>query len=230
MTLAGDGRNKTVGIVTIGQAPREDVIPDMAELMGAGAQILEGGALDGLRRDEIERLAPEGDHEVLVTRLTDGSAVFVAKEKITPLVQRRIDELEAAGAAVTVVLCTGAFKGLRAARTLVTPEKVLVGVLRGVSFPGKLGVICPSKRHVPQTTARWKGHGFDPVVVSLSPYKHGSDAVDVTPFRTEGVGLVLLDCMGFQRKARQALQAELGVPLIVANLLVARVVGEMLGE
>ena len=61
-----------VGIVTIGQAPREDVVPDMAELMGPGAEILEGGALDGLTREEIERLAPEGDHEVLVTRLTDG--------------------------------------------------------------------------------------------------------------------------------------------------------------
>ena len=103
-------------------------------------------------------------------------------------------------------------------------------MLRGLSFPGKLGVICPSKRHVPQTTARCKGHGFDPVVVPLSPYDHEQARGPRPPFRAEGVGLVLLDCMGFQRKARQALQAELGVPLIVANLLVARVVGEMLGE
>ena len=117
-----------------------------------------------------------------MTRLADASSVFVAKEKITPLVQRRIDELEAAGAAMTVVLCTGAFKGLRAHRALVTPEKVLVGVLRGVAFPGRLGVICPSTRHVPQTEARWRGHGFDPVVVPLSPYDHGPDpgAADVS--------------------------------------------------
>ena len=111
-----------VGMVTIGQAPRDDVVPEMAELIGPGAEILEGGALDGLSRAEIADLAPEGDHEVLVTRLSDASAVFVAKEKITPLVQRRIDELEAAGAAMTVVLCTGAFKGLRSSRALVTPE------------------------------------------------------------------------------------------------------------
>ncbi len=219
-----------VGMVTIGQAPREDVVPEMAELIGPGAEILEGGALDGLSRAEIERLAPEGDHEVLVTRLSDASAVFVAKEKITPLVQRRIDELEAAGAAMTVVLCTGAFKGLTSARALVTPEKVLVGVLRGVAFPGRLGVICPSTRHVPQTEARWRGHGWDPVVAPLSPYEHGPDPGAAERFRREGVGCVLLDCMGFRRGARRELQDALGVPLIVANLLVARVVGEMVGE
>ena len=219
-----------LGMVTIGQAPRVDVVPEMAELIGPGVEILEGGALDGLSRTEIGALAPEGDNEILVTRMSDASSVFVAKEKITPLVQRRIDELEAAGAAMTVVLCTGAFKGLRASRALVTPEKVLVGVLRGVTFPGKLGVICPSERHVPQTAARWRGHGFDPVVVPLSPYDHGPDPGAADVFRRAGVGLVLLDCMGFRRDARRELHEALGVPLIVANLLVARVVGEMLGE
>lgn len=219
-----------LGMVTIGQAPRVDVVPEMAELIGPGVEILERGALDGLGRDEIEQLAPEGDNEVLVTRLADASSVFVGKEKITPLVQRRIDELEAEGAAMTVLLCTGAFKGLRAARALVTPEKILVGVLRGVSFPGRLGVICPSERHVAQTTARWRGHGFDSVVVPLSPYEHGAGGVDAGPFTAAGVGLVLLDCMGFRRGTRRELQEALGVPLIVANLLVARIVGEMLGE
>jgi protein AroM len=219
-----------VGLVTIGQAPRVDVVPEMAELMGPGIEILERGALDGLSRTEIERLAPEGDNEILVTRLSDGHSVFVGKEKITPLVQRRIDELEADGATMSVVLCTGAFKGLRAARALITPETILVGVLRGVTFPGKLGVICPSERHVPQTAARWKGHGFDPVVIPLSPYDHDAGTVDPEPFRAAGVGLVLLDCMGFRRSARRDLQEKLNVPLVVANLLVARVVGEMLGE
>jgi protein AroM len=130
---------------------------------------------------------------------------------------------------MTVLLCTGAFKGLRAGRALVMPEAVLVGVLRGIAFPGRLGVICPSARHVAQTGARWRGHGFDPVVVPVSPYEHAPDPGAAERFRDAGVGLVLLDCMGFRREARRALQDALGVPLIVANLLVARIVGEMLG-
>src|SRR2546426_2515839 len=37
---------RTVGMVTIGQSPRVDVVPEMAKLMGS-AEIIERGALDG---------------------------------------------------------------------------------------------------------------------------------------------------------------------------------------
>jgi protein AroM len=221
-----------VGMITIGQAPRTDVVPEMADLMGPGVEIAEVGALDGLGHDEIAALAPRGDDEVLVTRLLDGTSVFVGKSLITPLVQRRIEALETREVALNVLLCTGAFKGLHATRPLVEPEKVLVGVLRGIRFSGRLGVVAPSERHVGQTAARWRGHGFEPVVVSVSPYarptaRHDLEAAGITPFGRGEVGLVLLDCMGFRREDRQALQAALGIPVVVANLLVARVVAEL---
>src|SRR3989442_131023 len=65
-----------VGLVTIGQSPRSDVVPEMAALIGPGIEVREAGALDGLKRSEIEPLAPTGDDEILVTRPQDGSAVF----------------------------------------------------------------------------------------------------------------------------------------------------------
>src|SRR5256885_7938966 len=70
-----------VGMVTIGQAPRVDVVPAMADVLGPDVEIIERGALDGLGGDEIAQLAPESDDEVLVTRLTDGSSVFVGKRR-----------------------------------------------------------------------------------------------------------------------------------------------------
>ena len=39
---------RRLGIVTIGQTPRTDVIPEMAEVLGPGVEIVERGALDGL--------------------------------------------------------------------------------------------------------------------------------------------------------------------------------------
>lgn len=227
----------SLGMVTIGQAPRVDIVPEMAELLGRGVAILERGALDGLSPEEIAGLAPAPDDEILVTRLADGRAVFVGKRRVTPRVQLQIDELEAAGVAMTVLLCTGTFHGLRASRPLVEPDKILLGVLRGLTFRGRLGILTPSPRHLPQADARWRGYGFDPVVVALSPYEHDlaleapasplSSAV--LGLRQGGVGLVLLDCIGFRRRTRETLQAALGVPVLVANLLVARVVGELVG-
>jgi protein AroM len=230
-----------LGIVTIGQAPRLDVVPEMAELIGSGVEIVERGALDGLGAEGVAALAPGARDEVLVTRLADGAAVFVGKRQVTPRVQAQIRALEAEGVTLTVLLCTGAFEGLAPRRPLLEPDKVLLGVLRGVRVRGRLGVLTPSTRHVPQTEARWRSYGFDPVVVAVSPYGRGGgaggDAAEgagaleaaAAAFRGGDAGLVLLDCMGFQRPARQRLRAALDVPVLVANLLVARVAAELLG-
>ena len=219
-----------IGMVTIGQAPRVDVVPDMADIIGPGVEILERGALDGLGAEAIGALAPVGDDDVLVTRLADGRSVFVGKRLVTPLVQRRVDELESAGVAMTVVLCTGKFKDLRARGVLVEPEKVIAGVLHGVRFAGRLGVLTPSPRHVAQTDARWRAHGFDPVVAAASPYdESASIPAAAEELRAGSVGLVLMDCIGFRRQAREELRARLGVPVVVSNLLVARVVAELAG-
>jgi protein AroM len=219
-----------LGLVTIGQAPRADIVPEMADLLGPGVEIVERGALDGLGRPEIAALAPGPGDDVLVTRLADGASVFLAKRHVTPRVQQKLDELDALGVAMTILLCTGKFEGLRASRPLLEPDKVLLGVIRGVRFAGRLGVLTPSERQVAQTERRWRDYGFDPIVVATSPYVGpASPAALAERFRAGGVGLLLLDCIGFRRPVRDALQAALGVPVIVANLLVARVAAEMLG-
>jgi protein AroM len=219
-----------LGLVTIGQAPRVDIVPEMADVLGPAVEIVERGALDGLSRPEIAALAPGPDDEVLVTRLAGGMSVFVAKRHITPRVQRRIEELDDLGVAMTILLCTGKFEGLRATRPLLEPDKVLLGVIRGVQFGGRLGVLTPSERHVAQTERRWREYGFDPLVFPLSPYEGASSPAALAErFRTGGAGLLLLDCIGFRRPVREALQAALGVPVIVANLLVARIAAELLG-
>lgn len=225
-----------LGMVTIGQAPRVDVVPEMAEVLGPAVEIVERGALDGLSREEIVKLEPGPGDEVLVTRLGDGRSVFVSKRHITPRVQAQIEAFEAEDIAMTVLLCTGRFQGLSARRPLVEPDRILLGVIGGVRFAGRLGVLTPSTRHVEQTERRWRGYGFDPVVVPTSPYETTSPheatrslAAVAERLAAGNTGFVLLDCIGFRQRLRRELQAAVGVPVVVANLLVARVVAEMLG-
>jgi protein AroM len=223
---------RPIGLVTIGQSPRVDVVPEMAAVMGPGVDVREAGALDGLSGAEIAALAPTGDDEILVTRLADGRSVFLGKQKIVGHVEARIAALERGGVAMTALLCTGAFPPLRASQALIQPQPVLLGTLRGMRWPGRLGVVTPSVPHVPQTEARWRGDGFDPVVVPLSPYEEEDAAAlarVAAAFRDAGVGLIAMDCMGFRRKTRDELRGLAGAPALLANLLVARVISELCG-
>ena len=165
-----------VGLITVGQSPRSDVVPDMAAILGGDVEIVEAGALDGLTPQQIAPLAPDGDDEILVTRLADGSAVFVGKTKMIPLVEARIAALEDRGVALNVLLCTGEFPKLAARRPFLEPQPLLLGLLRATTFPGRLGVLTPSERHVPQTLARWRASGFDAHVAPLSPYEEHDPA------------------------------------------------------
>src|SRR2546429_7987247 len=189
-----------IGMVTVGQAPRGDVVPDMAALL-PGVEILEAGALDGLDGAPTARVAPAGDDEILVPRLADASSVFVGKSHVLPRVKARIAALEDQGVALTVLLCTGAFPSTAARRPLLEPQQVLLGVLRGLSHPGRLGVLTPSERHVPQTRARWRADGFDAAVVPLSPYEEhdpASLARATAAVRAAGGGLRVMGCLGLR--------------------------------
>ena len=222
-----------VGLITVGQSPRSDVVPDMAAMLGRDVEIVEAGALDGQSRERIAALAPEGDDEILVTRLADGSSVLVGKRHVIPLVEARVAALEDRGVALNVLLCTGAFPRLAARRPLLEPQPLLLGLLRAMTFPGRLGVLTPSERHVPQTTVRWRTSGFDAHVVPLSPYEETDPAAvrrAADELRGGGAGLVVMDCIGFRRKTRDEIASLTGVPMLLANLLVARVAAELLGR
>ncbi|MEM3735736.1 MAG: AroM family protein [Candidatus Bathyarchaeia archaeon] len=47
-----------IGLITIGQSPRNDVTPMLKAMLGQAVQLVEKGALDNLTKDEVNRLAP----------------------------------------------------------------------------------------------------------------------------------------------------------------------------
>jgi protein AroM len=203
-------------------------MPDMATILGPGIEIREADALDDLPRADIDELAPTGDDEILVTRLLDGTSVFLGKAKIVRLVEARIAALERDDATLTALLCTGAFPRLRASRPLIQPQPVLLGLLRGMSWPGRLGVLTPSVPHVPQTEARWRRDGFDAIVAPLSPYEEEDAAAlprrhrhERRRRRPDRDGL-----HGLPPQNARRVRALTGVPVLLANLLLARVIAE----
>ncbi|MGH7112043.1 MAG: AroM family protein [Stellaceae bacterium] len=84
-------RRNVLGMVTIGAAPRPDLVPILARHVPAGVRQIHKGVLDGLAPAEIAaRFGPEPGKPVLVTRL-----------------QRDAASLAAAGADVVLLDCIG---------------------------------------------------------------------------------------------------------------------------
>ena len=68
--------------LTIGQAPRSDIMPLLMAYLPAKS-VTHVGLLDGLSTEQIEqRYAPAEGDAVLVTRLLDGSQVSLAASRV----------------------------------------------------------------------------------------------------------------------------------------------------
>ena len=79
---------KKIGIVTIGQSPRPDVVKEMAPFFGKNVSVLERGALDGLTLEQVKEFSPGIGMTPLVTRMKDGTEVIIAKEEILRRIER----------------------------------------------------------------------------------------------------------------------------------------------
>ena len=80
---------KKIGAITIGQAPRTDILQDIEPILGPDVVLIQAGALDTMTLDEVRSLRPDGQGNTLVSRMRDGTAVTLQEQKILPLIQQR---------------------------------------------------------------------------------------------------------------------------------------------
>lgn len=224
-------RERVLGTLTIGQAPRPDVAPIIDRHLPAGVRCLHRGVLDGLSHAEIDRrYRPEPGEAALVTRLADGSAVELSRRRMQAGVQQALFGLEEAGCAAILLLCTGTFDGLHCRSAwLVEPDHVIPPFVAGLVEHRRLGVIVPIKGQIASESGKWRGLERPPLFAVASPYTDPLAAVGAAGavLKAEGADAVLLDCIGFTERHRAAL-APLGLPVILSNAVAAKAVGELL--
>lgn len=223
-----------IGMVTIGQAPRDDVVPAMRTYFPEGIQIAERGALDGLDHDAIQAYAVSDGEMGIVTKLLDGSSVLLSHAKILPAMQAKVDELvHDEGASIIVVLCGANWSELKSEKLIVNPGTLFPAIIGSLAAGRKLGIIKPDAGQVEKEQARYAGLGIDAVVTSASPYG-GPDRLRLAEeagvmLRDNGCELVWMTCVGMDAPMRDIVASITGVPVILAHALLARVVTELLG-
>jgi len=227
--MAAEEGRRTVGLITIGQAPRVDMVPEMETWLGP-VRTIERGALDEMTPDGIAALRPTPDDYALITRLSDGSSATIAERHILPRIQSAITDLEAAGVEAVVLLCTGEFPPFDHERPLLTAERLIVEGVRAIAAGSRVGVVCPLPEQERLTRDKWSALSDDIQVASGSPYDEGTEDLlrAARSMKEASVEYVVLDCMGYTQEMKDLVRQETGVPVLLARSVVARLAAEVI--
>ena len=217
-----------IGMLTIGQTPRVDLLPTLIEILGDEHEIIEAGALDGLNLENVKGIEILPDDYILVSRMRDGTEVKITKRFVIPRVQEKITELEEKDVRLTVVMCTGAFPQFESKGLVVTPQEILKGVLNGSLKKGKLGVVYPTEEQMPGAQSNFGSDDVETYADVTSPYE-GSEELEALAGRlsAQNLDLILLNCFGFSSDLKKYIAERTGVPTIQSNAVVARVLKEL---
>ncbi|MFC8228528.1 AroM family protein [Streptomyces sp. NPDC057287] len=223
----------TLTFLTIGQAPRPDLSEAIKAHLPATARIRQAGVLDGLSHGEVElRFGATEGRATLLSRLTDGSSVALDADAVGAGLQSCIDQEEAAGADVVVLLCTGEFPSLRTRRArLVEPDALVTGYVGTVLRGSRVGFVVPLPEQVTEARNKWRAVVPDPAFTTASPYAE-NDATLLAAACTHleaGADALMLDCMGYGARHRRSLRAAgITVPVLTPGAVVGAALGPLL--
>jgi len=222
---------KKLGLITIGQSPRTDVLPDIEPIFGREIELHHAGALDGLTKEEIASLAPEDGDYVLISRLRDGSHAVFAERCILPRLQSCIDKLESEDVSMILFLCTGAFPVFQSRVPLYFPCQILNGTVPALASRSRIAVVTPKAEQLEQTAEKWRESVAYTKVVAASPY---GDAAELDAAAEQvsklDVDLAVLDCIGYTLEMKRRFRKMSGKPVVLSRTIAARAVMELLAD
>jgi protein AroM len=218
--------DKQVAFVTIGQAPRTDMMPEMLDEIGPGIAGHEFGILDGLSADEVARLRPRGAGYRLVSRMADGSEVEIDKPWAIEAVQRKLDAVDREGFDLVVLLCTGSFPNFHTRTLMVEAGRVIDNMVDAIGEEHRtVGVLLPNESQVASWQRSEPGKARA-VAAHASPYTDRRFAAAV--LELDEAEFIVMHCMGYDRAMRDEVAALSGKPVLLSRAMVASAVTQLI--
>lgn len=203
---------KTIGALTIGQSPRPDLIAPLEKML-PNHEIIQAGALDGLRPEELPKISKAA--YPLVTRMDDGSLVMVEESYISPKLQNSLEQLEVKGVSATLLLCAGTFAQLEGIRPLFKPFNIACDVLSALNMKS-LGLIAPLLEQEPAIRQRWEKLGWRTTVwtADLENQDQAFHRQLTNQIQTNRLDCIVLDYFGHPLGRVAQLQRSIHLPVL----------------
>ncbi|MGG0175590.1 AroM family protein [Gottfriedia acidiceleris] len=170
-----------------------------------------------------------GGGDVLTTRLSNGNSVVISREKIHSILQDKIYRLEEMGVKQILLLCTGVFPGLQTKTShLIEPDRIIPPVIKAIVGQRRLGVIAPLAEQIESLREKFSHFSMSPHFAVASPYQNNVSNFERAAIELEDQSdIILLDCMAYTEQARRIVSKLTGLPVIVSNEMMGKLVSEM---
>ena len=222
-------REKRLGVVVIGQAPRGDTEAALRRVLGSEIRIELAGALDGMTRAEIERHGPTDSEDTLFSLLADGKQVVVGKHLVEERAAARLERFLREGVDVTLLYCTGRFRLIEGLGAVVFPSSVLTHLVEALCRKGKLGIFTPLPEQEAQVRDKWAESGLEVACEALVPTADAALTEEVARrMARHGADLLVMDCMGYSQAQKEIVRRVCGTRVVLASSAAARAVQELI--
>ena len=221
----------TLAILTIGVVPVSEVLPLLTEHVSE-QQIAHLSLLGKMSREEVmEDFALDEGEDPLATLLSDGKLAHVSRQKIERALQGVIEVLDNQGYDVILLMSTAPITGLVARNAiLLEPMRIIPPLVASIVDGHQVGVIVPIEELMDNQEAKWQVLEKVPLYALANPF-WDSEAALIAAGRElmeRGADVLILDCLGFHQHHRDLLQKALDIPVLLSNVLMARLASELL--
>jgi protein AroM len=221
-----------LAFATIGESPRDDVVPYLLNLIDQSVDVIEAGILDNLSDDAVAALYDPADEVHMVTRRRNKPPVKLSHQLVLPRMQQLVDNLNEAGADLIVILCGASWASIRSRAPLINLGSLFPHFLMGVAENQRLGVIKPSDGQVERTIDQFKEMGLEVTVTSAFPYDEArlerAERAGLW-LAEQNVDMIWMSCVGMNEDMREVVRTKTGKPVILARSILGRVIAELVG-
>jgi len=250
-------RPPRLGIITTGHGPRTEYLRYHGNVLRhlglPDVEIVARHSLEDLSPDEIDSMAPVADEPLIGGHVRAPGAtgdrmgggyreVLVARRLIIPLVQQRIDELDAEKVDAIIFCCAEEYPAdaFSAMRPLIVPFRLVLAFVADAAGslrrPFRVAVLTPGERWSKQDEATWRSEALprsvEPVVIPLAGAPEAVAArvrdeigqVDLAVLWGYGIGIAPFDPADLVGR----LERGLGAPVVSVHALACRAARSLL--
>jgi protein AroM len=216
-----------IAFVTIGQAPRPDIVPEIVGLLNSAPSFDQFGALDGLSRGEIDQFRPRPGERSLYTRLADGAHATVRADYVEDRLQELMRRLDRRGYDLIALISTGVFRPIATLTPLTHGQRALDAWIAALVIGDcEIGVVYPLDQQARETPR----YGLLTQNARFAAATGDAGALEEAASRLKQADFILMHSVGYTEAMAHQVAKITRKPVVTARRIIAGAIRLQLGS